>query len=317
MTPKAAVFCHNGLGDGVVSLVLSNNLHLNGWHVETYQNMIGTMQSWFPHLPVVAYPSVREIDRILHSYDWFFVFHNDTDEFVQKLIVEGKRRFPDQIKVLYAYPSKRIVNEPYYLDAQIDPAVPMTDSLRIFCEKILHLPKSTRSNGFIPPAGLNYRGLKSRVVIHPTSSRMGKNWPREKFIQVAAHLAQNNFAPVWMIGPKERTEWADVKNVGFEMPEFETLDALARYIYESGYFIGNDSGLGHLASFLEIPTLTITRRKALARLWAPSFTPGVIVTPNPWILNISGLRLRDRYWKNFISVRKVVKGFRRLVQENS
>lgn len=311
MSPRAAVFCHNGLGDGVISLVLSNNLHLNGWHVDTYQNFIGSMQNWFPHLPVISYPPLHEIDRILHQYEWFFVYHNDTSEFIQKLISEGKRRFPDQIKVIYAYPSRRIVLEPYYQDSQIDPGVSMAESLRIFCEKILHLPKSTRSNGFIPPVELSHRQNVKRLVIHPTSSRAGKNWTKEKYADLAAQLFKKGYESVWIIGPKERSEWLQMKG-DFAMPEFSTLDALAHFIYESGYLIGNDSGMGHLASFLEIPTLTITRRKALAKLWGPSYTQGVIVTPNPWIPNIRGFRLRDRHWQKFISTQKVLKAFERL-----
>ena len=310
MKPTAAVFCHNGLGDGVISLVLSNNLHLNGWHVDTYQNMIGPMQKWFPHLPVIPYPSIQMMEQILHQYEWFFVVHNDTSEFIQKLIVEGKRRFPDQIKVIYAYPSKRIVHEPYYQDAQIDPSKPFAESLRLFCEQILHLPKSTRSNGFIPPAELRHRFNQQRVVIHPTSSRSGKNWTKEKYVEVARALKAKGYEPVWIIGPQERDDW---DGCGFEMPEFLTLDALARFIYESGYLIGNDSGMGHLASFLNVPTLTVTRRKALARLWGPSYSNSIIVTPNPWIPNISGLRLRDRHWKKWISTHKVLRAFDRLV----
>ena len=79
---KAAVFCHNGLGDGVNCLVLSNNLHLNGWKVDTYQNAIGSMQNWFPHLNVLAYPPLSELPKILNQYDLFFVvqFHKPFEE---------------------------------------------------------------------------------------------------------------------------------------------------------------------------------------------------------------------------------------------
>src|SRR5580692_11517036 len=154
MGPRAGVFCHNGLGDGINCLVLSNNLHLNGWKVDTYQNSVGSMQNWFPHLPVQPYPKVDELPRILGAYDWFFVVHNDTDEFVLKLIQEGKRRFPERLKVIYLYPSKFIVNERYYSDCLTNPNLPVAENMRLICEKILHLPKITRSNGFIPPAGL-------------------------------------------------------------------------------------------------------------------------------------------------------------------
>jgi heptosyltransferase III len=264
---------------------------------------------------VISYPPIQEIERILHQYEWFFVFHNDTSEFIQKLIAEGKRRFPDQMKVLYAYPSRRIVFEPYYQDSQIDPDLSLADSLRIFCENLLHLPKSTRSNGFIPPVDLTHRLNKKRVVIHPTSSRIGKNWTKEKFVEVARHLLKQGYEPMWIIGPKERAEWTLGKG-DIAMPEFPDLDSLARTIYESGFLIGNDSGMGHLASFLEIPTLTITRRRALAKLWAPSYAAGAVVTPNPWIPNISGFRLRDRHWQKFISTRKVLRAFDRLVRIN-
>ena len=100
MGPRAAVFCHNGLGDGINCLCLSNNLHLNGWSVDTYQNTIGSMQSWFPHLTVQRYPPVSELPKILSSYEMFLVIQNDSDEFVLRLIQEGKRRFPEKIKVI-------------------------------------------------------------------------------------------------------------------------------------------------------------------------------------------------------------------------
>ncbi len=312
MGQRAGVFCHNGLGDGVNCLVLSNNLHLNGWKVDTYQNAVGSMQSWFPHLHVETYPSLEELPRILNAYDWFFVVHNDTDEFVRKLIQEGKRRFPDRLKVIYLYPSKNIVNEPYYTDCLVNPKLPVAENMRLFCEKILHLPKLTRSNGFIPLTGLIPRKHSKRIAIHPTSGRATRNWPKEKFIQLASHLQKEGFEPVLIPGTKEGWE-----GVGFEMAFFPNLDLLARFLYESGFLIGNDSGLGHLASALDVPTLTLFRRKACATMWAPSFRKGMVVAPHSWIPNIRGFRLRDRYWKAFISVGMVRRAFEKLLMADS
>lgn len=307
MGRRAAVFCHNGLGDGVNSLVLSNNLHLNGWKVVTYQNIMGSMKNWFPQLNVRPYPSLSELPFILNSSDFFFVVHNDTDPFIQQLIQEGKRRFPDQVKVIYLYPSKNIVNEPYYRDCLTDPCLPVAENLRLFCEKILHLPKITKSNGFIPPTGLISRKYPKRVAVHPTSTRVTRNWPKEKFIALSNHLKTRGYNPVLIPGTKNGWE-----GLGIDVALFPTLDALARYLYESGFLIGNDSGLGHLASALGLPTLTFCRRKTWANMWAPSFQKGVVVTPNSWIPNIRGLRLRDRHWKKFITVGKAKRAFDRL-----
>lgn len=311
MGPRAGVFCHNGLGDGVNCLVLSNNLHLNGWKVDTYQNTIGSMQNWFPHLPVLPYPKMEELPRILSSYDWFFVVQNDAFEFVIKLIQEGKRRFPDRVKVIYLYPSRNIVNEPYYSDCLTDPAATIAENMRLFSEKILHLPKITKSNGFIPPTGLEFRKYGKRVAIHPTSARVTRNWPKEKFVKLALHLREEGYDPVFIPGAKEKAEWVDT---GIEVADFANLDQLTRFLYESGYLIGNDSGLGHLASAVGIPTLTFCRRKTWANMWAPGFQKGVVVTPSAWIPNIRGLRLRDRHWRSFITVGMARRGFERLIQ---
>lgn len=314
MGPSAGVFCHNGLGDGVNCLVLSNNLHLNGWKVETYQNTVGSMQNWFPHLPVHSYPKLEELPKILQRFDWFFVVQNDTDEFVKTLIQEGKRRFPERIKVIYLYPSKYIVNEPYYSDCLTDPKRSIAENMRLFCERVLNLPKITRSNGFIPLPELHHRKFKKRIAIHPTSARITRNWPKEKFVKLAHYLKNEGYQPVFIPGSKEAASWAET---GIEIPEFKSLDLLARYIYESGYLIGNDSGLGHLASALGVPTLTFCRRKTWANMWAPSFHNGIVLTPNSLIPNISGLRIRDRHWQKFISVGMAKRAFRKLAGNES
>ncbi|MDE3056285.1 MAG: glycosyltransferase family 9 protein [Verrucomicrobiota bacterium] len=315
MGPRAGVFCHNGLGDGINCLVLSNTLQLNGWKVDTYQNTIGSMQSWFPHLPVQSYPSLEELPRILGSYDWFFVVQNTTDSFVQQLISEGKRRFPDRLKVLYFYPSPHIVNEPYYADCLTEFDLSIAENLRLFCERILHLPRIAKNSGLIPPSSLVHRKHKKRVVIHPTSARLSRSWPREQFVKLALHLSELGYEVSFIPGgAKEKENWKEVEELGFSIPLFSSLDGLASFIYESGFFVGNDSGPGHLASALQIPTLTFCRSKRLADLWAPSFSKGVVLTPNPWIPNWKGLRFRDRYWKYCISLAKARRGFEKLQQ---
>ena len=314
MGPRAGVFVHNGLGDGVNCLILSNNLHLNGWHVDTYQNTVGSMQNWFPHLIVNSYPKIEDLPRILSAYDWYFVVHNDTDEFVIKLIQEGKRRFPDRLKVIYLYPSKNIVNEPYYSDCLTDSQASIAENIHLFCQRVLHLPKITKSNGFIPPPELVHQKHPDRVVVHPTSARLTRNWPKEKFVKLALHLKEEGYRLAFVPGPKDHEEWKGLLSLDFALPSFPSLDLLARYIYESGYLIGNDSGLGHLASALGIPTLTFCRRKTWANMWAPSFHRGEVVTPSSWIPNIRGFRLRDRYWKKFISVGMARRAFDRLAQ---
>lgn len=306
---KAGVFCHNGLGDGVNCLVLSENLHQNGWEVQTYQNSIGSMQNWFSHLPVNTYPKLDRLEEILSAYDMYFVVQNDSDPFVLELIKEGKKRFPDRIKVLYYYASPNIIKEPYYSDCLTDPKKSIAENLCTVCSKVIGLPKVQKSNGFTPLKGLVFRKNINRIAIHPTSSSLTRSWPKKKFVKLALQLKKKGYE-VGLIPGSEIENWRDVPNV----LEFLTLSDVAAYIYESGYHIGNDSGLGHIASALGIPTLTLCRRKALAYLWAPSFAKNIVVTPPSILPNIRGLRLRDRKWKSFITNAMVLRGFKKLTK---
>lgn len=316
MVKKAAVFCHSGLGDAIISLVISNNLHQNGWEVDTIHNGINSLQAWFPHLPLFPYPPIQMIPELLKKYEKLIVFHNDSSEFVLKLIEIGKREDPDRIKVIYPYPTAGIRVRPYYQDSLLDPSKSLIESLKIFCSEILHLPKTTKSNGIIVPLHLQFRKYPKRIVLHVASSRPGKNWSIHKYVKLALHLQELGFDPVFVAGgPKERKDYEWLISKGFNLPSFNDISEVASYIYESAYLIGNDSGLGHLASCMGIPTVTISRRKTVARFWRPNWAPGKYIVPHFLIPNISGLRLRDRNWQLFISVRKVLKTFGRLLKE--
>ena len=78
--------------------------------------------------------------------------------------------------------------------------------------------------------------------------------------------------------------------------------------------LGNDSGIGHLASSLKIPTLTIFATKRKEILWKPNYITGITVSSWP-LINIKGLRLREKFWKKTISVKKVIHNFNKLVKE--
>ena len=317
MTRKAAVFSHSGLGDGLISLVVSNNFHQNGWDVDTYHNGLALLQSWFPHLPIQSYPSEIQIPEILSQYEKIVIFYNDVSSFLIRLVDEGKKEDPERIKVIYPIPSNGMVHKPYYQDSLINPRLPLVESLKIFCEEGLHLTKSTKKNGFIAPLALTFRKNPKRVVLHVNSSRAGKNWKIDKYVKLALHLIEESYQPVIIAGsPKEREAYSWLEREGFILPFFEDLNEVTAYLYESGYLIGNDSGLGHLASCMGIPTVTIGRRKAVARFWRPNWAPSNIVVPSSLIPNIAGFRLRDRNWQKFVSVKMVIGSFKNLVRRS-
>lgn len=302
---KAAVFSCKGLGDGLISLTLANNLFINGFKVDTYHpKKLYQLQNWFLDLKILPFPKDDKIDELINSYDIIFVSY-DTSSFISKLIEKGKQK--NNLIVLNPSPSKKIGSQPYYKDAYFDPTINMPENIERFCKAVLHLDKYVNVNNIRPLQHLIYNKNKDRVIIHPTSAKEGKNWPKIKYVKLAEYFKRINKNPVFVMSTEEKKGWIDIENRGYEVKAFDDLSDLASYIYESYAMIGNDSGIGHLASSLKIPTVTIFRNYRSSCLWRPGFYKNISIYPSRYIPNISSFRLRDKYWKKFISVKKVVK----------
>ncbi len=94
------------------------------------------------------------------------------------------------------------------------------------------------------------------AVIHPFSGSPRKNWPIERFREVAARLAM----PVrWCAGPEEALD---------DAVRFENLYDLARWLASARLYIGNDSGITHLAAAVGTPVVAIFGPTDPA-VWAP------------------------------------------------
>ena len=178
-----------------------------------------------------------------------------------------------------------------------------------FCQNELQLPTVLRDNGCRPLPDLIFGKEKKRVVIHPTSKNEMRNWPAKKFLKLALLLKKKGYEPCFMTAPFERKKWEWVQFYGLSLPSFSSLHEMASFLYESRFFIGMDSGLGHLASSLHLPTLTIFACQRKKEFWRPDWAKGRSVSALSFLPNIKGMRLRDKYWKAFLPVKRVIKEF--------
>ncbi len=288
------IFSCAGLGDCLLTLILSHNLFLQGHKVVTFHPFMASMQGWFPHLPIQPFPPQLE------NFDRYFLFYEKTPwmEEVLKTCLEKYRSATTVLNPI-ATPN---TDYPYWEEGRFDGRNTFADNLVTFCQNRLKIPGAIKGNGIQIPAGIIARRYPKRVVIHPTSSRPGKNWPRTKFLKLIEKLKQLGYEPVLIVSPQEKKDWP-------EAPLFSSLDAMARFVCESGYMIGNDSGIGHLASCLGVPTLSLFKNERSADFWRPAFAPGVVCLPQGWLPNIKWFRWRDKYWHWHLSVDKVLEGF--------
>jgi ADP-heptose:LPS heptosyltransferase len=134
-------------------------------------------------------------------------------------------------------------------------------------------------------------------------------WPRNKFLALVRKLVQRDFQPTFLVAPCERHTWLMDHEAAPRLQSFDSLGDVAAWIAESGWFIGNDSGLGHLASALGVPTLSLFMRRGIARTWRPNWGHGAIVLPYNLLL---GGALKERYWKAALTDGRVLRSFDRL-----
>lgn len=122
---------------------------------------------------------------------------------------------------------------------------------------------------FLLPSLAARRGVSGplRVVLHPFSGNAQKNWPLHCYRRLARAIAASGGRDVaiqWCAGPED----ALPEDLARDSWRFETLDELARALSSASLFIGNDSGITHLAAMMGIPCVVFFGPESL-RVWSP------------------------------------------------
>ena len=99
-------------------------------------------------------------------------------------------------------------------------------------------------------------GRDDFAVIHPFSGSARKNWPLERFRELASRLATS---AQWCAGPEETLD---------EAVRFENLYHLACWLASARVYVGNDSGITHLAAAVGTPVVAIFGPTD-PEVWAP------------------------------------------------
>jgi lipopolysaccharide heptosyltransferase II len=117
-------------------------------------------------------------------------------------------------------------------------------------------------------AGLTDRKL---ALVHPAAAFATKQWATENFARVVEFLAEGGFAPVALVAPHERAvldhllAHASVQILSFDDLSLPQVTALAA---RSQLFVGNDSGIAHIAAAVGTPSVVIFGSSNIAH-WRP------------------------------------------------
>ena len=149
------------------------------------------------------------------------------------------------------------------------------------------LIKATRADVAKGRESLEEAGLdpdRRPVVIHPGSGGLKKCWHLDNFLAVAKELESRGLEVLFLLGPAESDRYskAVVKKIGSVAPYLAdvSLTQVLGLLSCAGAFIGNDSGITHLAAGLGARTLAIFGPTD-SSLYRPIGSEVTILSSNP------------------------------------
>lgn len=102
---------------------------------------------------------------------------------------------------------------------------------------------------------------KDRIILHPGAGKEANRWPAQRFLELAKRFDGSKHRVRVLLGEVETECWP-----GSLISEFErvaevhrpaSLLDLLEQLASASLFIGNDSGPGHLAAIIGVPTVSL------------------------------------------------------------
>lgn len=291
-------------------MIPAYHLMQQGYLVTVYHDQPDLLQPLFPQAFFSVYPKTSDFEKSFQRYELLLVENDHSERAWTLSRLRDAHKLPS-LTFLFPTASKHSYTSQDYL---FNNTIPMATNLQHVCQQLLHIQAATKDNGLLLPHGTKHL-YPHRVALHPTSKDPRRNWKQTQFVALADKLKALGYTPCFVLNEQEKAPWEPLGAYGYSLFIFSSLSTLSLFLYESLALIGNDSGLGHLASNLGIPTLTLSGNPKRVRLWRPDWALGRVVTPPFPLPNFKGIRwnFREKYWQNFVTVDTVLKNFNKLI----
>jgi ADP-heptose:LPS heptosyltransferase len=200
------------------------------------------------------------------DYAWIATFLGEPDgNFEQNLIFTANCSHSSEVLTLSLKPPKDC--DEHIIDFHIRQLATQTGmsvpSWRVPIDDcFIHATKADVRTGrkLLKEAGVEPRG--KLVAIHPGSGGPSKCWCIENFLAIAAELASEGVEVVFLLGPAESDRFGDaairsqIGSVGRCLTGLSLAEVLGLLSCADG-FVGNDSGITHLAAAMGVKTLAV------------------------------------------------------------
>lgn len=289
---RVALLMAPRLGDTLLMMTMANNLIKDGREVTIFGDYAYMLRDWFPNMDIR--PNLLESDAksVLSSYDCAVQMH-----------VGWPYALHDYVATYFYYDAHVVVTGKGFVKL---------NQINDYCDNELGLQHCSIDNGLVPLTTLCHRKYERRIAIHSSSTGAQRCWDPAHFVELGLRLKHLGYSPVFILAEHERKAWECLGENSLPIFQSASLSDVASFIHECGWFIGNESGVGHLASNVGISTLTLTGRPTRTRAWQPGWSSSMIVYP----AYIPGGRLRDRLWRRWLQPSQVIRAFQRLTLQN-
>jgi ADP-heptose:LPS heptosyltransferase len=105
------------------------------------------------------------------------------------------------------------------------------------------------------PFAVSREKPSKRVLLHSGAGQPIRSWPLERYHNLCKRLRAAGYEVKLACDPGQLSWWTSAGERNVATPE--SVDTLMSLIESSDYFVGNDSGPGHVAAACGLPTFTI------------------------------------------------------------
>jgi heptosyltransferase-3 len=199
------------------------------------------------------------------DYAWIVTFMGEPDgNFEQNLIFTANCSHSAEVITLSLKPpraERRHIAE-YYVRQFVDQSGLTSDLAHVRSEDVLIGVTAADRNhglGLLDQVGIDVS--KRLIILHPGSGGRRKCWHLENFIGIAKSLRSSEVEVLFLLGPTERERLGagDVARVGAsaKLVADLSLTDVVGLLGCADAFVGNDSGVTHLAAGMGLRTLVV------------------------------------------------------------
>jgi ADP-heptose:LPS heptosyltransferase len=249
----------------------------------------GLIENWFPQ-DTARFASFfsdsidPDVINLLNSYDEIVLF-------------SFSKELAQSINQIRHHPVHRISPRPKLAD-KIHVAVHLLKNLarcRLIAEdNDLNIPEQPSFN--MQQEAFYNSSHTRKVLLHPGAGSKKKMWPVKNFLQVERLLKSDGYRPEYIIGPADRFLRDELRMPGARQKVVHTpenIAALIALMKTARGYIGNDSGVSHLAAYLGLPTVAVFGPSDPA-MWRPVGPAVCILSPQKFECD-SKIETRSRF----------------------